>query len=100
MARARAGAAGIGRAAWYGRPRSACVPPGSAHALPGQCRKRARPRDHGRARRYTGTVLAAQSAADAIASALDQLAAAEAQESFVRTFAYASGPAYGLLLDP
>jgi hypothetical protein len=48
---------------------------------------------------YTGTVVAAQSAADAIASALDQLDAAEAQESFVRTFAYASGPAYGLLLD-
>ena len=48
---------------------------------------------------YTGTVVAAQSAAEAIASALDQLAAAEAQESFVRTFAYASGPAYGLLLD-
>ena len=48
---------------------------------------------------YTGTVVAAQSAAEAIASALDQLAAAETQESFVRTFAYASGPAYGLLLD-
>jgi hypothetical protein len=48
---------------------------------------------------YTGTVVAAQSPSDAIASALDQLAAAEAQESFVRTFAYASGPAYGLLLD-
>jgi hypothetical protein len=48
---------------------------------------------------YTGTVVAAQSASEAIASALDQLAAAESQESFVRTFAYASGPAYGLLLD-
>ena len=48
---------------------------------------------------YTGTVLAAPSAADAITSALDQLAAAEAQDSFVRTFAYTSGPAYGLLLD-
>jgi hypothetical protein len=48
---------------------------------------------------YTGTVVAADSAADSIASALDQLAAAEIQESFVRTFAYASGPAYGLLLD-
>ena len=48
---------------------------------------------------YTGTVLAAESAADAIASALDQLARAETQDSFVRTFAYASGPAYGLLLD-
>jgi hypothetical protein len=48
---------------------------------------------------YTGTVLAAQSATDAIASALDLLANAEAAESFVRTFAYKTGPAYGLLLD-
>jgi hypothetical protein len=48
---------------------------------------------------YTGTVLAAESAADATAGALDLLATAEAGESFVRTFAYISGPAYGLLLD-
>ena len=48
---------------------------------------------------YTGTVLAAQSAADAIVGALDLLANAEGAESFVRTFAYVSGPAYGLLLD-
>jgi hypothetical protein len=48
---------------------------------------------------YTQTVLPAQSEADAIASALDGLTAAEGGESFVRTFAYASGPAYGLLLD-
>jgi len=48
---------------------------------------------------YTGTVLSAQSEADAIASALDLLAGAENGESFVRTFAYASDPAYGLLLD-
>jgi hypothetical protein len=48
---------------------------------------------------YTGTVLAAPSGADAILSALDLLAHAEAEESFVRTFAYKSGPAYGLLLD-
>src|SRR2546425_4144967 len=48
---------------------------------------------------YTGTVLAAESAADAVVGALDLLANAEAGESFVRTFAYVSGPAYGLLLD-
>jgi hypothetical protein len=48
---------------------------------------------------YTGTVVAAPSASEAIASAVEQLTAAEAQESFVRKFAYASGPAYGLLLD-
>src|SRR5262245_1862809 len=48
---------------------------------------------------YSGTVLAAQSAADAIVGALDLLANGEAGESFVRTFAYVSGPAYGLLLD-
>jgi hypothetical protein len=48
---------------------------------------------------YTGIVLAAQSDADAIASALDELAGQESGESYVRTAAYASGPAYGLLLD-
>jgi hypothetical protein len=48
---------------------------------------------------YTQAVLPVQSEADAIASALDELTAAEGGESFVRTFAYASGPAYGLLLD-
>ena len=51
---------------------------------------------------YTGTVLAAESAADAIASAIDLLGNTEAaalKASFVRTFAYISGPAYGLLLD-
>ena len=48
---------------------------------------------------YTQTVLAAPSAADAIARALELLAGAEEGESFVRTFPYTSGPAYGLLLD-
>jgi hypothetical protein len=51
---------------------------------------------------YTGTVLAAASSADAIASAIDLLANTESAAlgaSFVRTFAYMSGPAYGLLLD-
>jgi hypothetical protein len=51
---------------------------------------------------YTGAVLAADSAADAIASAIDLLVRTEAaalEASFVRTFAYNSGPAYGLLLD-
>ena len=48
---------------------------------------------------YTGTVLAAPSHADAIANALTTLTPADKDASFVRTFAYASGPAYGLLLD-
>jgi hypothetical protein len=48
---------------------------------------------------YTQTVLAAPSEADAIARALDRLAGAEDGDSFVRTFTYTSGPAYGLLLD-
>jgi hypothetical protein len=48
---------------------------------------------------YTQAVLPAQSEGEAIANALDELTAAEGGESFVRTFAYASGPAYGLLLD-
>lgn len=48
---------------------------------------------------YTATVLVADSPSDAIASALDLLTTGETGESFVRTFAYTSGPAYGLLLD-
>lgn len=48
---------------------------------------------------YTGTVLAAPSRGDATASALEILTSFDKGESFVRTFAYASGPAYGLLLD-
>jgi hypothetical protein len=48
---------------------------------------------------YTGFVLAAPSRADAIAMALDELKGQESGESYVRTAAYASGPAYGLLLD-
>lgn len=48
---------------------------------------------------YTGTVAAAESARDAAASAVRQLRDAPDRESFVRTFAYASGAAYGLLLD-
>ena len=48
---------------------------------------------------YTQTVLAAPSEADAVARALELLAGAESGDSFVRTFTYTSGPAYGLLLD-
>jgi hypothetical protein len=48
---------------------------------------------------YTQTVLAAPSAGDAVGRALELLADAEDGESFVRTFTYTSGPAYGLLLD-
>ena len=51
---------------------------------------------------YTGTVLAAASAADAVVGAVGLLDGAEAtalEASLVRAFAYVSGPAYGLLLD-
>jgi len=51
---------------------------------------------------YTATVLVADSDSDAIGSALDLLVHTERiakDASFVRTFAYFSGPAYGLLLD-
>src|SRR5215475_6620010 len=48
---------------------------------------------------YTGTASAADSLADAMARAVEILTGAEAGESFVRTFAYWTGPAYGLLLD-
>jgi hypothetical protein len=48
---------------------------------------------------YTATVLAAGSADEAASSATAQLAQAEAQESFVSTFAYATGVGYGVLLE-
>jgi hypothetical protein len=48
---------------------------------------------------YTGTVLAALSHAAAIARGIDLLVEGEKGDSFVRTFPYTYGPAYGLLLD-
>lgn len=48
---------------------------------------------------YTATVAAASSPAEAAADAISQLRQSEQNPSFVRTFAYASGAAYGILLD-
>ncbi len=48
---------------------------------------------------YTGASLAGVSAADARQHASKALGESEADPSFVRSFAYALGPAYGLLLD-
>ncbi len=48
---------------------------------------------------YTQYVLGSDSAEDARRNAMATLAAAETGTSFVRTFAYASGAGYGLLLD-
>jgi len=49
---------------------------------------------------YTATVLVADTPADAIESARDLLVVTgDPAESYVRTFAYLSGPAYGVLLD-
>jgi hypothetical protein len=48
---------------------------------------------------YTGTVASAASSREAAADAVDQLAKAAQSATFVRTFAYASGAAYGILLD-
>jgi hypothetical protein len=48
---------------------------------------------------YTGTVAAAPSRTAAVTDAVCQLADAERAPTFVRTFAYPSGTAYGLLLD-
>jgi len=48
---------------------------------------------------YTATVAAVATHAEAVADAIDQLAKAPESESFVRNFAYASGAAYGVLLD-
>src|SRR5262249_41030304 len=48
---------------------------------------------------YTGVAAWANSPADAHRAAVAALAGGEAQPSFVGAFAYASGPAYGVLLD-
>lgn len=48
---------------------------------------------------YTGTIAAADTRSDAIADAVRQLQDEANQESFVKTFAYPTGAAYGLLLD-
>ncbi len=48
---------------------------------------------------YTGTVVAFPAAADAASSVWKQLAQSAGKESFVRTFAYGSGAAHGILLD-
>ena len=48
---------------------------------------------------YTQYVIGSEGAQDAIRNAMAGLAGAETGTSFVRTFAYASGAGYGLLLD-
>ena len=48
---------------------------------------------------YTGTVASVSTRAEALDDAVDQLAKATQHPTFIRTFAYASGVAYGLLLD-
>jgi hypothetical protein len=48
---------------------------------------------------YTGVAAAAESAAGAVTRGIEILAACDGDHSFVRTFAYWTGPAYGLLLD-
>jgi hypothetical protein len=99
MARARPGTGEIRRATGSSHSRRARVPTGSAHALSRTCRKRARLGDHGRPRCVHG-----HRARRTICGRRDRERARSTgrrggQESFVRTFAYASGPAYGLLLD-
>jgi hypothetical protein len=48
---------------------------------------------------YTATVATAASPGEAVSSAIRQLAEFAQRESLVREFAYASGTAYGILLD-
>ena len=62
-------------------------------------RKRARERDHGRPRGVYRHRARGRISQRGHRERARPAAAAETQESFVRTFAYASGPAYGLLLD-
>jgi hypothetical protein len=48
---------------------------------------------------YTGIAASSTTPAEAVAAALEALAEGAKQESIVRSFAYATGPAYGVLLD-
>lgn len=48
---------------------------------------------------YTGIKLSTKSDREAMADAMAGLAGGAKRDTFVRSFAYASGPAYGLLLD-
>jgi hypothetical protein len=48
---------------------------------------------------YTGVVAGTASGSEALEAALALLDGAGARDTFVRTFPYVSGPAYGLLLD-
>jgi hypothetical protein len=48
---------------------------------------------------YTATVVSAGSRSEAVSSAIEQLAGAAAEVTFVRQFAYPTGVAYGVLLD-
>lgn len=48
---------------------------------------------------YTGAALAGATVSEQVAGALRELDAGEKKPTFVRSFAYASGPAYGILLD-
>ncbi|GAB5535902.1 MAG: hypothetical protein Rubg2KO_21510 [Rubricoccaceae bacterium] len=48
---------------------------------------------------YTGVRLSGRSTEEQHAHAAEALAHAESSDTFVRSFAYSSGPAYGLLLD-
>ena len=48
---------------------------------------------------YTGTVAVATTSAEAVTMVVEQLTRAATQETFIRTFAYPSGAAYGVLLD-
>lgn len=48
---------------------------------------------------YTGCAVAGRTERERVAGAVKDLDVAEAKASFTRSFAYATGPAYGLLLD-
>ncbi|MET0290610.1 MAG: hypothetical protein ABW178_13355 [Pseudoxanthomonas sp.] len=85
----------VGAALDFRALRSASAAPGS-HALTEEAKLE---RNEGLAE-YTGrTVAAAGGDGDPVPAVVEALAAADTAESFVRSAAYATGPAYGLLLD-
>jgi len=81
----------LGDALAFRRSRHALFPDAAVNERPNEIRE-------GLAQ-YTATVVTATSYAESVQSTLDQLTAAEKQESFVDAFAYSSGVAYGVLLD-
>jgi hypothetical protein len=98
--RALARAVAANGAAWCGHARDALAFRSSRHAAsPGAAESEALLERHEGLAEYTGARLARGTHPGGDQRLVDYLAQAEAWSSYVRSFAYATGPAYGALLD-